>query len=151
MQKLYADALKKEDQSFIDLFGSENFPNLASKTDLNDASSGIIAPVAKTSGPSTDVQSPPGVSTATASMGEIEIAGRPSQSLNVMDDTSDSNLDIASANVNPDFEVPVGQRLNPDTDEVEIVSMSLRDLKGLMDEEDAMVRRLDFCTIGGNA
>tara|TARA_R110002126_G_scaffold265688_2_gene408851 strand:- start:1465 stop:1674 length:210 start_codon:yes stop_codon:yes gene_type:complete len=68
-----------------------------------------------------------------------------------MDDTSDFNLDIASANVNPDFVVPVGQKLNPDTNEVEIVSLSLRDLKGLMDEEDAMVRRLDFCTIGGNA
>tara|TARA_R110000751_G_scaffold40935_2_gene96579 strand:+ start:8717 stop:11134 length:2418 start_codon:yes stop_codon:yes gene_type:complete len=68
-----------------------------------------------------------------------------------IDEDVDPDLDAASADVGPDFVVPVGQKLNPDTNEVEIVSLSLRDLKGLMDEEDAMVRRLDFCTIGGNA
>jgi hypothetical protein len=151
MRELYANALRSEDQSFRSLSGIDNLPKVASNADINAASSGITRPVSKTSGPSTGVQAPPGSSIATASVGEVEIAGRPSQLTNIIDDTSDFNLDIASANVNPDFEVPVGQRLNPDTDEVEIVSMSLRDLKGLMDEEDAMVRRLDFCTIGGNA
>lgn len=82
---------------------------------------------------------------------EMEADLKARQPVEDIDEAVDPDLDAASADVGPDFEVPVGQRLNPDTDEVEIVSMSLRDLKGLMDEEDAMVRRLDFCTIGGNA
>jgi len=64
-----------------------------------------------------------------------------------MDDTSDSNLDIASTNVNMDLEVPVGQRLNPDTNELEAVSMPIKDLRAMMDEEDAVMKRLEFCTI----
>jgi len=82
---------------------------------------------------------------------EMEADLKARQPVEDIDEAVDPDLDAASADVGPDFEIPVGQRLNPDTDEVEIVSMSLRDLKGLMDEEDAMVRRLDFCTIGGNA
>tara|TARA_R110000751_G_scaffold11094_1_gene39731 strand:- start:2459 stop:2653 length:195 start_codon:yes stop_codon:yes gene_type:complete len=64
-----------------------------------------------------------------------------------MDDTSDFNLDIASADVNLDLEVPVGQRLNPDTNELESVSMTIKDLRTMMNEEDAIMKRLEFCTI----
>jgi hypothetical protein len=59
----------------------------------------------------------------------------------------DFNLDIASADVNLDLEVPVGQRLNPDTNELESVSMTIKDLRTMMNEEDAMMKRLEFCTI----
>ena len=85
------------------------------------------------------------------STAEMEADLKARQPVKDIDEAVDPDLDAASADVGPDFVVPVGQKLNPDTNEVEIVSLSLRDLKGLMDEEDAMVRRLDFCTIGGNA
>ena len=147
MRDLYANALRSEDQSFRSLSGIDNLPKVASNADINAASSGITRPVSKTSGPSTGVQAPPGSSIATASVGEVEIAGRPSQLTNIMDDTSDFNLDIASADVNLDLEVPVGQRLNPDTNELESVSMTIKDLRTMMNEEDAIMKRLEFCTI----
>ena len=147
MRELYANALRSEDQSFRSLSGIDNLPKVASNADINAASSGITRPVSKTSGPSTGVQAPPGSSIATASVGEVEIAGRPSQLTNIMDDTSDFNLDIASADVNLDLEVPVGQRLNPDTNELESVSMTIKDLRTMMNEEDAIMKRLEFCTI----
>jgi hypothetical protein len=46
-----------------------------------------------------------------------------------------------------DLEVPVGQRLNPETNELEAVSMPIKDLRSMMDEEDAVMKRLEFCTI----
>ena len=147
MRELYSNALRSEDQSFRSLSGIDNLPKVASNADINAASSGITRPVSKTSGPSTGVQAPPGSSIATASVGEVEIAGRPSQLTNIMDDTSDFNLDIASADVNLDLEVPVGQRLNPDTNELESVSMTIKDLRTMMNEEDAIMKRLEFCTI----
>ncbi len=66
----------------------------------------------------------------------------------VIDSTSDIDLDITLApDVNMDLEVPVGQRLNPETNELEAVSMPLKDLRAMMDEEDAVMKRLEFCTI----
>jgi hypothetical protein len=66
----------------------------------------------------------------------------------IIDDTSDTDLDITlSPDVNMDLEVPVGQRLNPDTNELEAVSMPIKDLRAMMDEEDAVMKRLEFCTI----
>tara|TARA_R110002124_G_scaffold182326_1_gene349741 strand:+ start:2569 stop:5712 length:3144 start_codon:yes stop_codon:yes gene_type:complete len=147
MRELYSNALRSEDQSFRSLSGIDNLPKVASNADINAASSGITRPVSKTSGPSTDVQAPPGSSIATASVGEVEIAGRPSQLTNIMDDTSDLNLDITSADVNLDLEVPVGQRLNPDTNELESVSMTIKDLRTMINEEDTMMKRLEFCTV----
>jgi predicted kinase len=53
----------------------------------------------------------------------------------------------ALADADMDLEVPVGQRLNPETNELEAVSMPLKDLRAMMDEEDAVMKRLEFCTI----
>ena len=76
-----------------------------------------------------------------------EIAGRPSQLTNITDDTSDFNLDIASEEVNLDFEVPVGTRVNSDTGEVTVRTLTLRELKSEMAKEQAVIDRLEFCTI----
>jgi hypothetical protein len=148
MRVLYSNALKAEDQSFRALSGIDSLPKLGSNADINAASSGITRPELKTSGPSTGVQGPPGLRTATASVGEMDIAGRPSQLTNIIDDTSDIDLDITlTPDVNMDLEVPVGQRLNPETNELEAVSMPLKDLRAMMDEEDVVMKRLEFCTI----
>jgi hypothetical protein len=147
MRELYANALKSEDQSFRSLSGIDNLPKVASNADINAASSGITRPVSKTSGASTDVQAPPGSRIATASDGEMEIAGRPSQLTNIIDDTSDPSLDIALADVNLDLEFPMGQKLNADGDDLEVVSMTFGDLKKQLDQEQLMVKRLEFCTI----
>ena len=154
MRELYANALKSEDQSFRSLSGIDSLPKVASNADINAASSGITRPVLKTSGPSTGVQAPPGSSIATASVGEVEIAGRPSQLTNIIDDTSDSNLDITSPDVKSgdifddmDLEVPVGQRFNEKTGLVESTTMTMRDLKAQLDAEDSMITRLEFCTV----
>ena len=154
MRELYANALKSEDQSFRSLSGIDNLPKLASNADINAASSGITRPVLKTSGPSTGVQAPPGSSIATASVGEVEIAGRPSQLTNIIDDTSDANLDITLPDVKSgdifddmDLEVPVGQRFNEETGLVESTTMTMRDLKAQLDAEDSMITRLEFCTV----
>ena len=70
------------------------------------------------------------------------------KSVSDIEDTSDIDLDITLApDVNMDLEVPVGQRLNPETNELEAVSMPLKDLRAMMDEEDAVMKRLEFCTI----
>jgi hypothetical protein len=154
MRELYANALKSEDQSFRSLSGIDNLPKLDSNADINAASSGITRPVLKTSGPSTGVQAPPGSSIATASVGEVEIAGRPSQLTNIIDDTSDANLDITLPDVKSgdifddmDLEVPVGQRFNEETGLVESTTMTMRDLKAQLDAEDSMITRLEFCTV----
>ena len=147
MRNLYSAALKSEDQSFQELPGISKLPNVPENADLNAAALGMTRPVLDTSSASTGTQAPPGSRIATASLAETEIAGRPSQLTNIMDDTSDFNLDIASADVNLDLEVPVGQRLNPDTNELESVSMTIKDLRTMMNEEDAIMKRLEFCTI----
>ena len=46
-----------------------------------------------------------------------------------------------------DLEVPLGERLDPDTNEVVPTTMTLKDVKAQMDQEDAMISRLEFCTI----
>lgn len=46
-----------------------------------------------------------------------------------------------------DLEVPVGERFNAETGLVEPATMKLRDVKIQMDQEDAMMSRLEFCTI----
>ena len=46
-----------------------------------------------------------------------------------------------------DLEVPSGERINPDTGEIETTTITLRDLKKQMDQEDAMIKRLEFCTV----
>lgn len=46
-----------------------------------------------------------------------------------------------------DLEVPLGERLDPDTGDVVPTTMTLKDVKAQMDQEDAMIARLEFCTI----
>ena len=46
-----------------------------------------------------------------------------------------------------DLEVPSGERINPDTGEIETTTITLRDLKKQLDQEDAMIKRLEFCTV----
>tara|TARA_Y100000385_G_C13083220_1_gene635025 strand:+ start:244 stop:2625 length:2382 start_codon:yes stop_codon:yes gene_type:complete len=46
-----------------------------------------------------------------------------------------------------DLEVPLGERVDPDTGDVVPTTMTLRDVKAQMDQEDAMIKRLEFCTI----
>jgi predicted kinase len=53
----------------------------------------------------------------------------------------------ALADADMDLEVPIGQRLNEETGLVESTTVTLRDLKSEMDSEDAMIARLEFCTI----
>jgi len=72
----------------------------------------------------------------------------------VIDSTSDVNLDITLGEVKTsnlfddmDLEVPLGERIDPETGDVLPATMTLRDLKAKMDQEDAMINRLEFCTI----
>jgi len=72
----------------------------------------------------------------------------------VIDSTSDVNLDITLGEVKTsnlfddmDLEVPLGERIDPETGDVLPATMTLRDLKAQMDQEDAMINRLEFCTI----
>jgi len=81
--------ISQEDTSFWNLDGIEKSPKVLSNRDINAFSSGITRPVLKTSGPSTAVQEPPGVSIARASVAENEIAGRPSQSTSIRSDISE--------------------------------------------------------------
>jgi hypothetical protein len=46
-----------------------------------------------------------------------------------------------------DLEVPLAERVDPDTGDVVPTTMTLRDVKAQMDQEDAMIKRLEFCTI----
>ena len=154
MIEIYGAVTSTLDQSFAQKLGT-GAPS-AKSVDSTLSSEISSEPSSVTTARASSLEPPTGIQPSSLSQsmpsGPSMAAIEPKSNLNnFMDDTSDFNLDIASANVNPDFVVPVGQKLNPDTNEVEIVSLSLRDLKGLMDEEDAMVRRLDFCTIGGNA
>ena len=147
MRNLYSAALKLEDQSFQDLPGISKLPNVPENVDLNAAALGMTRPVLETSSASTGTQAPPGSRMATASLAETEIAGRPSQLTNIMDDTSDLNLDITSADVNLDLEFPMGQKANAAGDDLEVVPMTLSNLKKELDQQELMIKRLEFCTI----
>jgi predicted kinase len=46
-----------------------------------------------------------------------------------------------------DLEVPLGERVDPDTGDVVPTTMTLRDVKAQIDQENAMIDRLEFCTI----
>jgi hypothetical protein len=46
-----------------------------------------------------------------------------------------------------DLEVPLGERVDPDTGDVVPTTMTLRDVKAQIDQENAMIERLEFCTI----
>lgn len=101
--KLYTDALFKEHQSYRNLFGILNDPNLVEKIALKDASPPDITRAdVNTSPASTGTQSPPGSSMASAfNPSESTIAGRPSQDVNTTSDiASPSRSSISDAELN---------------------------------------------------
>jgi len=150
MIEIYGAVTSTLDQSFAQKLGI-GAPR-ASSVD-STLSSGISSePSSVTTARASSLEPPTGDQPSSVSQimpsGPSMAAIEPKSNLNnFMDDTSDSNLDIASANVNMDLEVPVGQRLNPETNELEAVSMPIKDLRAMMDEEDAVMKRLEFCTI----
>ena len=96
-KKLFIDALAQEHQSFQTLLGMLNDPKRSTKRATNASSEGMTSAELKTSLASTDTQSPPGLSRATADSPEADsMAGRPSQDVNTtpsnMDRTSTSNI-----------------------------------------------------------
>ena len=64
-------------------------------------------------------------------------------------DISDIGKDVNTGNLfdDMDLEVPLGERFDPTTGDPIEVTTTLRDLKAQMDQEDAMIKRLEFCTI----
>lgn len=150
-RSLYAEAISQEDSSFLKVAGIGKLPKFRSNSDINAFSSGITRPVLKTSGPSTAVQEPPGVSIARASVTENEIAGRPSQSTSIRSDISEPpTKDIIDpvSEVKPedfDIEIPVGLRV--EGDEMVTETRTLRDVKAELDAEDALINRLGVCSI----
>jgi hypothetical protein len=149
-RELYAAAINREDQSFRALMGIEMAPKVPSNADLNAASSAITRPVDQTSAASTGVQAPPGSRMATASLGEMEIAGRPSQSTSIIDQTPMDEVTRAQqelfAGVNMDEEIPISAIVDPETGEISAQTMTMRDLKQMLDEEDSFIDRLGYCT-----
>jgi hypothetical protein len=148
---LYEKALSEEDASFLKVAGTSKSPKLRSNSDINAFSSGITRPVSKTSRPSTAVQEPPGVSMARASVGEKEIAGRPSQLTSMRSDIAqpptrdiaDPELDIKPEDF--DIEIPVDLRV--EGDDIVTQTRTLRDIKTELDAEDALINRLGVCSI----
>lgn len=149
-RELYAAALNREDQSFRALMGIEMAPKVPSNADLNAASLAITRPVDQTSAASTGVQAPPGSRMATASLGEMEMAGRPSQSTSIIDQTPMDEVTRAQqelfAGVNMDEEIPISAIVDPETGEISAQTMTMRDLKQMLDEEDSFIDRLGYCT-----
>lgn len=149
-RELYAAAINREDQSFRALLGIEMAPKVPSNADLNAASSAITRPVDQTSAASTGVQGAPGARMATASLGEMEMAGRPSQSTSIIDQTPMDEVARAQqelfAGVNMDEEIPVSAIVDPETGEISAQTMTMRDLKQMLDEEDSFIDRLGYCT-----
>jgi hypothetical protein len=149
-RELYAAAINREDQSFRALLGIEMAPKVPSNADLNAASLAITRPVDQTSAASTGVQAPPGSRMATASLGEMEMAGRPSQSTSIIDQTPMDEVARAQqelfAGVNMDEEIPVSAIVDPETGEISAQTMTMRDLKQMLDEEDSFIDRLGYCT-----
>lgn len=150
-RELYAEALNREDQSFRALLGIEKAPKTPSNADLNAASSAITRPDSQTSAASTGVQGAPGARIATASLGEMEMAGRPSQSTNIIDGTPsrrDISTDIGTpqadmlSDVDLDMEIPNALLVDPETGET---SMTLRSVRDMLDEEDRFINRLGVC------
>ena len=134
-KELYAEVLGKEDQSFLLLMGIENVPKRLSNADLNAISVAITRPESATSRPSTATQLPPGSRIATALVGEKEIAGRPSQFLNIMDNTSESKITTISEDVNLDLEIPINENQ----------TITLRQLSDEIKQEEEMIKRMEFC------
>ena len=150
-RSLYAEAISQEDSSFLKVSGIGKLPKFRSNSDINAFSSGITRPVLKTSGPSTAVQEPPGVSIARASVTENEIAGRPSQSTSIRSDISEPPtrdiIDPVSEVKPEDFDIEIPVDLRVEGDQIVTQTRTLRDVKAELDAEDALINRLGVCSI----
>jgi len=149
MIEIYGAVTSTLDQSFAQKLGT-GAPR-ASSVD-STLSSGISSePSSVTTARASSLEPPTGdqpssvsqIMPSGPSMAKIE----PKSNLNnFMDDTSDSNLDIASANVNMDLEIPFESVLGAD-EQIEVRTMTLRELREEMKKEQAAIARLEFCTI----
>ena len=152
-RSLYAEAISQEDSSFLKVSGIGKLPKFRSNSDINAFSSGITRPVLKTSGPSTAVQEPPGVSIARASVTENEIAGRPSQSTSTRSDISEPpTKDIGDpvSEVKPDQEVRYNQEeeIYIDLDgQGNLTKMKVKDVLDPIDKEDDFIKQLEICRL----
>jgi hypothetical protein len=63
----------------------------------------------------------------------------------LFDDTARAQQDLF-ADVNLDEEIPVSAIVDPETGEVMAQTMTMRDLKQMLDEEDSFMDRLGYCT-----
>jgi hypothetical protein len=63
----------------------------------------------------------------------------------LFDDTARAQQDLF-ADVNLDEEIPVGAIVDPETGEIAAQTMTMRDLKQMLDEEDSFMDRLGYCT-----
>ena len=107
----------------------------------------------KTSGPSTAVQEPPGVSIARASVAENEIAGRPSQSTSIRSDISEPpTKDIAD----PASDIKGGQEVRYNQEEEIYVDldgqgnltlMKVKDVLDPIEKEDDFIKQLEICKL----
>jgi len=152
-RSLYAKAISQEDSSFLKVSGIGKLPKFRSNLDINVFSSGITRPVLKTSGPSTAVQEPPGVSIARASVTENEIAGRPSQSTSTRSDISEPpTKDIGD----PVPEVKAGQEVLYNLEEEiyidldgqgNLTLMKVKDVLDPIEKEDDFIKQLEICKL----
>jgi hypothetical protein len=63
----------------------------------------------------------------------------------LFDDTARAQQDLF-ADVNLDEEIPIGAIVDPETGEIAAETMTMRDLKQMLDEEDSFIDRLGYCT-----
>tara|TARA_R110000850_G_scaffold238679_2_gene363336 strand:- start:2448 stop:6320 length:3873 start_codon:yes stop_codon:yes gene_type:complete len=150
MIEIYGAVTSTLDQSFAQKLGT-GAPR-ASSVDSTLSSEISSEPSSVTTARASSLEPPTGDQPSSVSQimpsGPSMAAIEPKSNLNnFMDDTSDFNLDIASANVNLDLEVPVGTRVNIDTGEVTVRTLTLKELKSEMAKEQAVIDRLEFCTI----
>lgn len=63
----------------------------------------------------------------------------------LFDETARAQQDLF-ADVNLDEEIPVSAIVDPQTGEIVPQTMTMRDLKQMLDEEDSFMDRLGYCT-----
>jgi hypothetical protein len=63
----------------------------------------------------------------------------------LFDETARAQQDLF-ADVNLDEEIPVSAIVDPETGEIVPQTMTMRDLKQMLDEEDSFMDRLGYCT-----
>lgn len=149
MRELYQDALQSEDQAFRDLVGTSIEPKTLSNFDFRAFSEASTLPESATSIASTGVQAPPGSRMATASplAAENRMAGRPSQSTKVGDvsiNPPEVSIDDLTPAINLDDEIPLDLRVDADG-EVVSQTTTLRQIKEEIDQDQAMLDRLEGC------